>query len=55
MSQFLKIRSTSDSEESGSLTFFSGYADPELEGGKEAYKEISAIFFRRGLDEDSFE
>jgi hypothetical protein len=55
MSQFLEIRSTSDSEESGSLTFFSGYADPDFDGGKEAYKEISAIFFRRGLDEDGFE
>jgi hypothetical protein len=55
ISQRLKICSTSDSEESGSLTFFSGYADPDFEGGKEAYKEISAIFFRRGLDEDGFE
>jgi hypothetical protein len=55
MSQFLKIRSTSDSEESGNLTFFVGYADSDFEGGKEAYKEISAIFLRRGLDEDCFE
>lgn len=56
ISQFLKIRSASDSDGDACLSSIAPLDfGSEAEGGKEAYKEISAIFLRRGSDEDCFE
>lgn len=55
ISQFLEIRSTSDSDGEGSLSIIAPLAFcPDAEGADKAYKETSAIFLRRGFDEDGF-